>query len=110
MRIRFWGTRGSLPVALTSAAVKQKLVSMLLKAMGKPLDTAARIEAYVEQEGPTPYTFGGSSSCVQIDVGGDEYVLCDLGSGVRAFGSHLLATHGPAKADTVPVFISPLPL
>src|SRR5436189_4033243 len=108
MRIRFWGTRGSLPVALTSAAIKQKLVSVLLKAIGKPLDTAARIEAYIEQECPTPYTFGGSSSCVQIDVAGDEYVLCDLGSGVRTFGNHVLATHGPAKANTFHVFMSHL--
>jgi len=108
MRIRFWGTRGSLPVALTSAAVKQKLKSVLLKAMGKPLDTAARIEAYVEEECPTPYTFGGSSSCVQIDVGGAEYVLCDLGSGVRAFGNHVLSTHGPGKANTFHVFMSHL--
>ena len=108
MRVRFWGTRGSIPVALTSAAVKQKLVSLLQKAMGKPLDTAARIEAYVEQECPTPYTFGGNSSCVQIDVDGDEYVLCDLGSGVRAFGNHVLATHGPAKGNTFHVFMSHL--
>ena len=108
MRIRFWGTRGSLPVALTSAAIKQKLMSVLLKAVGRPLDTAARIEAYIEQECPPPYTFGGSSSCVQIDVGGDEYVLCDLGSGVRTFGNHVLATHGPAKANTFHVFMSHL--
>ena len=108
MRVRFWGTRGSIPVALTSAAVKQKLTSVLLKAIGKPLDTAARIEAYIEQECPTPYTFGGSSSCVQIDVAGDEYVLCDLGSGVRTFGSHVLATHGPAKGNTFHVFMSHL--
>ena len=72
MRIRFWGTRGSLPVALTSAAIKQKLVSVLLKAMGKPLDTAARIEAYVEQECPTPYTFGGSSSQYWIFCANDN--------------------------------------
>jgi len=108
MRVRFWGTRGSIPVALTSAAVKQKLVSMLTKAIGTPLDTVARIEAFVEQEGSTPYTFGGNSSCVQIDVGGSDYVLCDLGSGVRTFANHVLATHGPRKANTFHIFMSHL--
>jgi phosphoribosyl 1,2-cyclic phosphodiesterase len=105
MLIRFWGTRGSIPVAITSASVKQKLVTMLLKAMGKPLDTVAQIEEFVEREGPTPYTFGGNSSCVQIDTGGSEYVLCDLGSGVRPFGNDVLAKRGPT-GNTFHVFMS----
>ena len=105
MLIRFWGTRGSIPVAITSASVKQKLVTMLLKAMGKPLDTVAAIEAFVEREGPTPYTFGGNSSCVQLETGGSEYVVCDLGSGARAFGNDVLARRGP-RGHTFHVFMS----
>jgi phosphoribosyl 1,2-cyclic phosphodiesterase len=52
-------------------------------------------------------TFGGNSSCVQIEAGGPDYVLCDLGSGARAFGNHLLATRGPA-GHRVHVFMSHL--
>jgi phosphoribosyl 1,2-cyclic phosphodiesterase len=103
--IRFWGTRGSIPVAITSASVKQKLVTMLLKAIGKPLETVAQIEEFVEREGPMPYTFGGNSSCVQIDTGGSEYVLCDLGSGVRPFGNDVIAKRGPT-GHTFHVFMS----
>lgn len=108
MLIRFWGTRGSIPVTLTSAAVKQKLVALLSKAAGKRLDTVEQIEAFVEEEGPTPLTFGGNSSCVQIDVGGSEYVLCDLGSGARAFANSVITTHGPGKGNTFHVFMSHL--
>ena len=106
MVIRFWGTRGSIPVALTSAAVKRKLIDVLLTAQGKQLRTAAEVEAFVERECGTPHTFGGNSSCVEIDLGTDAYVLCDLGSGVRAFGNQVLARHGPAKANTFHVFMS----
>ena len=108
MRVRFWGTRGSIPVALGSDAVKQKLIATLLRAMGKPLDSVARIEAFVAQECGGPYTFGGNSSCVQIDVGGDEYVLCDVGSGARSFGNHALAARGPRPGQTFHVFMSHL--
>jgi phosphoribosyl 1,2-cyclic phosphodiesterase len=104
--IRFWGTRGSIPVAMPSAAMKKTLVGLLTKTIGRPLATVAEVEAFVERECPTPCTFGGNSSCVQIDIGGDDYLLCDLGSGVRAFGNDVLAKHGPRKGHTFHVFMS----
>ena len=108
MLVRFWGTRGSIPVAMPASAMKKKLVALLAKSIGKSLQTVADVEAFVEQECPTPLTFGGNSSCVQIDVGASEYVLCDMGSGARVFGNHMLATHGPAKPQTYHVFMSHL--
>ena len=108
MRVRFWGTRGSIPASLSSDALRQKLTAVLLRAVGKPLDSVARIEAFIAQEIGAPYTFGGDSSCVQMDIGGDEYVLCDVGSGARAFGNHVLATHGPRKGNTFHVLMSHL--
>jgi phosphoribosyl 1,2-cyclic phosphodiesterase len=94
MRVKFWGTRGSIPVTTTSAAIRQKLVAALTQAAGRQLDTPARIEAFVDGEldWAVRHTFGGNSSCVQLDAGDPHYVLCDLGSGVRALGNHALAT------------------
>lgn len=108
MRVRFWGTRGSLPVALTSSAIKQKLIAALGRASGRVLDTPEKARAFVETEleFATSHTFGGNSPCVEIETGGGEYVLCDLGSGVRAFGNHVLAKHGPARPNTFHVFLS----
>jgi phosphoribosyl 1,2-cyclic phosphodiesterase len=93
VRVRFWGTRGSIPTATTSAAIRRKLIGALTQAIGRQLDTRERIEAFVDHEldFAIRHTYGGNSSCVQLDTGGDEYVLCDLGSGARAFGNHVLA-------------------
>jgi len=93
MRVRFWGTRGSIPVGMPGAAIKRKLIAALTQAAGRRLDTPAAIEAFVEREldFTVRHTFGGDSSCVQLDWGGDEYVLCDMGSGARVFGNHVLA-------------------
>jgi len=98
MLVRFWGTRGSVPVALSAAAVRDKLVAALVQGAGRALDTEAKARAFVERELPFEVagTYGGNSSCVEIDTGGGEYVLCDLGSGVRAFGQQALARHGGA--------------
>ncbi len=98
MLVRFWGTRGSIPVALTASEVKQKLVSALVRAADRNLDTPDKARAFVdaELEFAVSHTFGGNSSCVEIETGGGDYVLCDLGSGARVFGNHVLATRGPA--------------
>ena len=92
MKIRFWGTRGSLPVALTADLVRNKVVAALTGAIGKALDTPEKIRAYVD--GPLGFqnagTFGGHSPCVQLIPGGDDLLLCDLGSGARPFSVQTL--------------------
>jgi phosphoribosyl 1,2-cyclic phosphodiesterase len=105
--IRFWGTRGSIPVAMPATTLRRRLVSLLTKTIDTPLRSAADVEAFLDREAPAPDTFGGNSSCVQIDPGGDEYVLCDLGSGARVFGHHVLTTRGP-QGHTFHVFMSHL--
>ena len=92
MRVRFWGTRGSIPTATTSPAIRRKLIAALTQAIGRQLDTPERIEAFVDREldFAVSHTYGGNSSCVQLDAGDDEYLLCDLGSGARVFGNHVL--------------------
>ena len=55
---------------------------------------------------PVAGTYGGHTSCVEIETGGPEYVLCDLGSGVRPFGQAALARHGPGSPQTYHIFMS----
>ena len=107
-RVRFWGTRGSLPVALTAAGVRDKLRGVLRAARGRRIATDADIERLLDS---LPFalagTYGGHTSCVEIDTGGPEYVLCDLGSGVRPFGQAAMA-RARASAQTYHVFMSHL--
>ena len=110
MRIRFWGTRGSLPVSLTAADIRHKIVEALLAAAGRNLMSRSEIETFVERDLPfsVSHTYGGNSSCVELDAGSADHVLCDLGTGARSFGQHVLAEKGPAASNTFHVFISHL--
>ncbi len=110
LRVTFWGTRGSIPVALDSASIRDKLAKAIVAAAGRGLDTLDKARAWVDNEldFAVSHTFGGNSACIQLDGGGTEYVLCDLGSGVRGFGSHVLARHGPAHFNVYHVFMSHL--
>jgi len=109
VRVRFWGTRGSIPVAMTSAEVRRKLIAALMHAAGRTLDTPEKATAFLEREVDfaISHTFGGNSSCVQIAAGSNDFVLCDMGSGARVFGNDVLATRGPA-GHTFHVFMSHL--
>ena len=108
-RVRFWGTRGSLPVALTAENVRAKLEAALRGARGLALDNDEAIARYVRG---LPFeiagTFGGHTSCVQLENGSSDYVICDLGSGLRSFGQAALARHGPGAPQTYHLFVSHL--
>jgi len=108
VKVTFWGTRGSLPTPLNGRAVRQKLVNALVKAAGRTLDTPQKAEAFCREElsFAEAGTYGGNSACVQIDTGGPDYLLCDLGSGVREFSLSAIARHGPGKPQTYHVLIS----
>ena len=108
MRIHFWGTRGSLPAPLDANGVREKVRTALLLARERRFASEEAIDAFIAEELPflVTGTFGGNTSCVQIDAGGPEYFVCDAGSGLRVFGNRMLAEHGPAKPQTYNVLLS----
>jgi len=107
MRIRFWGTRGSIPVALTPADIRDKLAQALVAAAGRRFATFGEAYAFAQESLPfsVSHTFGGHTSCVELQTARDEYFVCDMGSGARAFGEHVLARQGGRPA-TVNIFMS----
>ena len=111
MRVRFWGTRGSIPVALTWRDVRDRLVRALVQANRHDLDTEEKAYAFAEQhlDFALTHTFGGHSACVEFETrssgDADQYFVCDMGSGARAFGEHVLARQARRPA-TVNVFMS----
>ena len=94
LKVKFWGTRGSIPVAMTSAEVRRKLIAALTRASGRKLETPEQAAAFLDREldFAGSRTFGGNSSCVEIVTDRRDYVLCDLGSGARVFGNEVLGT------------------
>jgi phosphoribosyl 1,2-cyclic phosphodiesterase len=107
VRVRFWGTRGSIPVALTSADIRDKLAQALVQASGKTFASYEEAHAYATEEldFSLTHTFGGHTPCVEIEVPGDAYYVCDMGSGARPFGVHVLAKQA-RKPATVNIFMS----
>ena len=107
MRVRFWGTRGSIPVALTAADIRDRVAQVLMRASGRTFPSFEEAHAFARDEldFSITHTFGGHTPCVEMVIPGDEYYVCDVGSGARPFGTHVLARQAGRPA-TVNVFMS----
>jgi phosphoribosyl 1,2-cyclic phosphodiesterase len=109
MKVRFWGTRGSLPVALTASKIRGKLIAALHGATGLDLTDREAVAAYVDHRlgFDVAGTFGGHTSCVQIetDASPSEHVVLDLGSGARPLAEHFINLYG-TTGQTYHVFLS----
>jgi len=94
--IRFWGTRGSLPIALDAHELSSRIAQALLAASREAtrFDNLEMARAWMDTHLPFGLraTYGGCSSCVEIECGAapGEYLVCDAGTGLRGFGHHLL--------------------
>ena len=88
MQVRFWGTRGSLPVAAKAATVRDKIAAALVAANGRAFADEAQARTYLETEVDfaAAHSYGGATSCVEMDVGEGAFIVCDMGSGLREFG------------------------
>jgi anti-anti-sigma factor len=108
LRLRFWGTRGSLPAPLQEQVVRAKIREALVAARGHALETEAALDDFIDRRLPFSVrgTVGGNTSCVELVTGGDEYVIFDLGTGVREFGNRVVAEHGSGAKRCFNVFLS----
>jgi phosphoribosyl 1,2-cyclic phosphodiesterase len=108
MRIRFWGTRGSLPSPISGAEIEGKILKALTQANGRVFANEREIKEFIASELDFSIRshFGGNSSCVQLDTGEDAYFICDMGSGLREFGQHIMRSFGPGNPKTYNIFMS----
>ena len=85
MLVRFWGTRGSLPVAQRANVIRAKVARALVAASGESFADEAAAEAFIDGklDFAAANTYGGATSCVEIESGDGSFVICDMGSGLR---------------------------
>jgi phosphoribosyl 1,2-cyclic phosphodiesterase len=89
--------------------IENKIVQALRAAQGRHFDTDAELLDFVRQELPFSVrdTYGTNTACVEV-CGGDDYVVCDAGTGIRDFGNHVLAAAAGQGPQVYHLFISHL--
>jgi phosphoribosyl 1,2-cyclic phosphodiesterase len=108
MLVRFWGTRGSLPVAARPETVMAKVARALVAAGGRAFadEAEAAAFAHAELDFATRSTFGGATSCLELEGADGAFMICDMGSGVREFGVDAFRRCAAGHARTFHFFMS----
>lgn len=110
MLVRFWGTRGSLPVAAKAATTGRKIARALVAADGRRFvdETEAIAWLGAETDFAASRTYGGATTCVEIEGGDDSFVICDMGSGLRELGIDALVRCVGGRPREYNIFMSHL--
>ena len=104
----FWGTRGSLPASITPQVLRSKIFKAIEASKGVKLNTEKEINGFIDNVLPLSVkgSYGSNTSCVEIR-GGDGYILCDAGTGLRDFGDYIVAEK-PKTPGHFHIFLSHL--
>lgn len=95
---------------MRSSDVRDKLIAALKASNGRHFQSDAAIGNFVDTELDFPIraTYGGASSCVELDGTSDEYLVCDMGSGLREFGLEAIQRSRQGRKKTYNIFMSHL--
>lgn len=96
MIIKYWGVRGSIPAPLTTEQIRAKEAALLQRIVDA-LNAGAKM---LEEEGIEKYihslplsisgTYGGNTTCLEIQVKDTPLIMIDAGTGARELGKELL--------------------
>ncbi len=90
MKVKFYGTRGSLAVSYQGPQLREKILELVRRAVRRGV-TEADLDEYLDRvELPATNFFGGNTSCVALEYGA-ELIVLDAGSGLRVLGAELMA-------------------
>jgi phosphoribosyl 1,2-cyclic phosphodiesterase len=106
MKVKFWGTRGSIPTPISPAVIEDKIRQALRGAVGLDLSSAAAIERYLQRLPATVrHTIGGNTACVEVRAG-QQLLILDAGTGLRLLGYKLMKAEFGAGRGRADFFIS----
>lgn len=110
MKVKIWGCRGSIPRATGHSQVRDKIKTALMAAGDRDLSDPTAADAFIDAELPfhVAGSFGGDTSCVQIDAGTESIIICDLGTGVRALGRKMMQPPFIGRSQIYNIFMSHL--
>ncbi|MBN1874353.1 MAG: AAA family ATPase [Anaerolineae bacterium] len=108
MKVRIWGTRGSIPTPISPWEIEQKIYRAISNMPAMDITDPEAIQAYVKGLPPLQRgTAGGNTACVEVQAAGELLVL-DAGSGFHQLGYELLKGLFGQGKGTLHLFISHL--
>ncbi|MEM8790424.1 MAG: MBL fold metallo-hydrolase [Pseudomonadota bacterium] len=110
MKIKFWGTRGSIPTPAMPEARIDRIRTILNAATPENIASPEAVDAFIDSGcgGALPTIYGGNTACVHVAGDDGRDLLIDFGSGAREYAGHILRTTGPVSSEPFHVLMSHL--
>jgi len=106
MKVKFWGTRGSIPTPISPLAIEDKVRRALRGAVGLDLSDEAAVERYIQRLPVTVrQTVGGNTACVAVRAG-SQLLILDAGTGIRVLAYDLMKIEFGQGQGTADILIS----
>jgi len=106
VRVKFWGVRGSIPTPLSTDQLQDKLFRALSAAKGLNLSDPAAVRAFIATLPPSVRSVvGGNTTCAEVSSG-DDTLIIDCGSGMRALGVSLMGHEFGRGQGTAHIFLT----
>ncbi len=107
MKVKCYGSRGSIPSPMNSAMIRSKIAAALQSAIEQGLTDPAQIDAFIDT---LPFevanTYGGNTTCMYIEDDAGNNIILDAGSGIRPLGLELLGKAFGKGEGTAHLFIT----
>ncbi len=93
MKVCIWGARGSLPATYNADRARAKVKAALEIAVARGIDSTTDLDSFIDNELPFSVrgSYGTNTPCIQIGTTGDDYLICDCGTGLRDLGNAIMA-------------------
>ncbi|MFC1697883.1 MBL fold metallo-hydrolase [Nanoarchaeota archaeon] len=92
MRIKYYGVRGSIPAPMTSKQILEKQIALIehISNDDKVMSGDVDIKDYISKL-PLSLrgTFGGNTTCIEIQIKDSPLIIVDAGTGIRDLGNEL---------------------
>lgn len=110
IRVKFWGTRGSLATSFTQTQMDDAVARALAAAGPEHVGSDEAARAFLDSPAALalPRRFGGETTCVEISNADGGRVLIDLGTGSRVFANDAMKQNGPVSEQPYSILLSHL--
>ncbi|WP_031479091.1 MBL fold metallo-hydrolase [Maridesulfovibrio frigidus] len=110
MKVCIWGARGSLPATYNADRARAKVKAALEIAVARGVDSSTDIDSFIDNELPFSVrgSYGTNTPCIQIGTTGDDYLICDCGTGLRDLGNVIMAERAGRTGAHIHILISHL--
>lgn len=101
MKIKLYGTRGSISAPLRNSQYKEKILNILQLSKGKILSSDSDINDFFNSlPQHLKFTAGGDTTCISVTSSSGKVFMVDCGTGGRVMGDELMATDlGKGKGE-----------